>query len=57
MVGVAYYTKNVGVVKDYNKAKELGIVGIKYYPVEESYKADAVNALLKARRNARKAVK
>lgn len=54
---VAYQIKSGKFITNYNHAKECGIEKVAYIPIEESYKKDAVNALIKARRNARKAVK
>lgn len=56
MVAVIYKTKE-GETKNYNEAKAVGIEKVEYRPIEEDYKADAVNALIKARYNARKVVK
>ena len=54
---VGYQIKSGKVITNYNHAKECGIEKVVYIPIEEDYKKDAVNALIKARRNARKAVK
>lgn len=54
---VAYQIKSGKFITNYNHAKECGIEKVAYIPIEEDYKKDAVNALIKARRNARKAVK
>ena len=54
---VAYQIKSGKFITNYNYAKECGIEKVAYIPIEEDYKKDAVNALIKARRNARKAVK
>lgn len=54
---VGYQIKSGEVVTNYNRAKECGIEKVVYIPVEEDYKQDAVDALVKARRDARKVVK
>ena len=54
---VAYQIKSGKFITNYNHAKECGIEKVAYIPIEEDYKKDAINALIKARRNARKAVK
>lgn len=54
---IAYQIKSGKFITNYNHAKECGIEKVVYIPIEEDYKKDAVNALVKARRNARKVVK
>lgn len=54
---VAYQIKSGKFITNYNHAKECGIEKVAYISIEEDYKKDAVNALIKARRKARKAVK
>ena len=56
MVAVVYKTKG-GETKNYNEAKAVGVEKVEYRPIEEDYKKDAVNTLIKSRRNARKVVK
>ena len=56
MVAVIYKTKK-GETKNYNEAKAVGIEKVEYHPIEEDYKIQAVNALIKVRHNARKVVK
>lgn len=51
MVAVIYKTKE-GETKNYNEAKAVGIEKVEYRPIEEDYKTQAVNALIKARRRA-----
>lgn len=54
---VAYQIKSGKFITNYNHAKECGIEKVAYIPIEEDYKKDAVNALIKARRKTRKAVR
>lgn len=54
---IAYQIKSGKFITNYNHAKECGIEKVAYIPIEEEYKKDAVSALIKARRNARKVVK
>lgn len=51
MVAVVYKTKGEE-TKNYNEAKAVGIEKVEYRPIEEDYKTNAVNALIKARRRA-----
>lgn len=54
---IGYQIKNGKIITNYNHAKECGIENVVYIPIEEDYKQNAVNALINARRNARKVVK
>ena len=52
MVAVVYKTKG-GEKKNYNEAKAVGVERVEYRPIEEDYKTNAVNTLIKARLRAR----